>query len=67
MIGYLQVVLDVERDDADNVSQVIEGLGALSITIESGNGEECFDESSPSEPLWKKQCMSALFLKQEDL
>ncbi len=66
MAGYLQVVFDIEREQSVGVSLMIEDLGALSITIKSGNEQECFDESSPSEPLWEKQCMSALFQRETD-
>ena len=64
MEGYLQVGFNLDRSISEDVSWYLEDLGAISITIESANDERCFDESTPSEPLWEKQRLSALFLRE---
>ena len=66
MEGYLQVGFNLDRSISEEVSWYLEELGAISITIESANDERCFDESTPSEPLWEKQRLNVLFLRENE-
>ena len=57
----MQVSLNIERKFADQVTEIMESAGALSVSIASANEQECFDVASPGEPEWDYQRLSALF------
>jgi ribosomal protein L11 methyltransferase len=59
--GFVQVSLNIEREFADCVTEIMESAGALSVSIASANEQECFDVATPGEPEWDYQQLSALF------
>ena len=58
---YWQITLEANAVDADRVTEVLDSLGALSISVESANDEDTFDAALPGEPQWQSQKLTALF------
>jgi ribosomal protein L11 methyltransferase len=58
---YLQVSLTTGRERAGQIGDILEELGALSVTIQSADDEQSFDAALPGEPRWSRQSMVALF------
>ncbi|MEJ2176709.1 MAG: 50S ribosomal protein L11 methyltransferase [Gammaproteobacteria bacterium] len=58
---YLQLAVTTSRKDADLVCEWMGNEGALSVTVESANEQECFDEAAPGDPSWELQRLTALF------
>ncbi|MGI9316463.1 MAG: 50S ribosomal protein L11 methyltransferase [bacterium] len=58
---YLQVAVTTARKDAEFVCDFLSGEGALSVTVESANDQELFDEANPGDPAWEIQRLTALF------
>ena len=65
-MDYLQITLTTERDNAEQISDVLEELDALSITIESACMDDVFDAALPGDPRWKEQQVLALFSAETD-
>lgn len=63
---YWQVALEVGAAEADVVSEALDALGAISISIESANDEDAFDVALPGEPRWRRQRLTALFPGETD-
>lgn len=58
---YLQLAVTAARKDAEFVCEWMDNEGALSVTVESANEQECFDEAAPGDPSWELQRLTALF------
>jgi len=58
---FLQLAVTAARKDADFVCEWMDNEGALSVTVESANEQECFDEAAPGDPSWELQRLTALF------
>lgn len=58
---YLQLAVTTSRKDAELVCEWMGNEGALSVTVESANEQECFDEAAPGDPSWELQRLTALF------
>ncbi len=58
---WLQLSVAADRDHVDAVSEALEALGAVAVTV-SGAGEEALLEPLPGErPLWRQVRLQALF------
>ncbi len=58
---YLQVMLEISREESASVMDILERLGAMSVSI-CGAGDEVILEGDFSEdPYWKNQSLVALF------
>ncbi len=64
---FLQVSLELFREEAEHVVDTLDELGALSISIRSADDEDTYDEAFPGEPQWLQQSMVALFGPEIDL
>ena len=60
-MDYLQVAITTEKHSAEEMSVLLENVGALSVTVESANEEEIFDAAEPGDPAWLSQRLTALF------
>ena len=60
-MSYRQLCFTIERNTAEEASDYLFQHDALSITAESADGEECFDVSTPGDPNWLSQRLTALF------
>lgn len=58
---FYQIAVTAARKDADAICEWLDGEGALSVTVESANDQECFDEAIPGNPAWDYQKLTALF------
>jgi len=65
--AYVRISLDVAQSDSQLITAAMDAIGALSITIESADGEEIFDESTPGEPRWENQHVTLLFSGERDI
>lgn len=63
---YLQVSLTAEKNHAEAISAILEGMSSLSIMIESANDEACFDTAEPGQPKWALQRITALYPEEFD-
>ena len=67
MSDYVEISFQVEQQDAEPATRLMQTAGALSVTVESACLEDCFDESVPSEPSWQQQRLTGLFDEKVDL
>ena len=58
---YLQVAVTATKRNAEIISKWMDSEGALSVTVESANEEECYDAAAPADPSWELQRLTALF------
>ena len=58
---FLRVAVTAARNDARAICEWFDDEGALSVTVESANDQECFDEAVPGDPSWEYQRLTALF------
>ena len=58
---WLQLSLEVNRDQADNVSEVFESAGALSVTLVDAADEALLEPAPGEQPLWGRLRVVALF------
>ncbi|HSH43280.1 MAG TPA: 50S ribosomal protein L11 methyltransferase [Arenicellales bacterium] len=60
-MSYLQLRFHVQRDRADELSGVLEALGALSVTWENAGEDAYFEVAYPREPDWQRVHVTGLF------
>ena len=60
-MSYNQISFAIGKQQAEEVSDYLFEQGALSVTVQSANGEQQFDLATPSEPQWAAQMLAALF------
>jgi ribosomal protein L11 methyltransferase len=60
-VSYLQLRFQLERDRADDLNQVLDELGALSVTWENAGEDAYFEVAYPREPDWRHVCLTGLF------
>ena len=58
---YLQVSLNLAREEAEQVIGTLDAMGALSVSIRSADDEDAFDEVFSGDPQWLRQNLVALF------
>lgn len=60
-MSYQQLRFLVRRDRADELSDALQDLGALSVTWENAGDDSCFEVAYPREPDWEQVCVTGLF------
>jgi len=60
-VSYLQLRFHVRRERADELSSVLDDLGALSVTWENAGEDAYFEVAWPREPDWRQVCVTGLF------
>ena len=65
--SYIQVSLDIDQNQAESVSDILESYGALSVTITSADSQESFDVAQPGNPRWPEQRLCGLFEGNKDV
>lgn len=60
-MAYLQLRFHIRRDRADDLSGVLESLGALSVTWENAGEDAYFEVAWPREPDWRHVYVTGLF------
>lgn len=61
MQNWLKITITANINEAPRISEIFELMGALSVTVTSADNAIYFDESTPSQPKWATQQISALF------
>ncbi|MCY3770369.1 MAG: 50S ribosomal protein L11 methyltransferase [Gammaproteobacteria bacterium] len=67
MDRFVQVGVNISRDQADSVTKILQHHGAMSVTVTCSDDQECFDNALPGEPRWEHQRLCALFDPAEPL
>lgn len=60
-MSYLQLRFHIQRDRADELSGILETLGALSVTWENAGEDACYEIALPHEPDWRHVYVTGLF------
>lgn len=60
-MSYLQLRFHVQRERADELSGVLDALGALSVTWEDAGEDAYFEIAYPREPDWRQVSVTGLF------
>ena len=60
-MNWIQLSLQIERNQADLVSEVLIGLGSISITFSDTFDNAIYEPSVGQTPLWKNVTINALF------
>lgn len=60
-MSYLQLRFQVQRECADELSGILDALGALSVTWEDAGEDAYFEIAYPREPDWRQVYITGLF------
>lgn len=60
-MAYLQLRFHIRRERADNLNDILESLGALSVTWENAGEDAYFEIAWPREPDWRYLYVTGLF------
>lgn len=60
-MSYIQLRFLVARDRADPLNEILDGLGALSVTWENAGEDAYFEAAYPREPDWRRVYVTGLF------
>lgn len=60
-VSYLQLRFHIQRDRVDELSGILETLGALSVTWENAGEDACYEIAWPREPDWRHVYVTGLF------
>ena len=60
-MNWIQLSLQIERNQADLVSEVLMGLGSISITYSDTFDNAIYEPPGGQTPLWKNLTINALF------
>jgi len=66
-MGWLQIVVDVSGDRADEVSEAFTIMGALSVTVVDAGDEPLLEPAPGETPLWSNTRVIALFDTAQDI
>ncbi len=58
---WVQVTIEIDKNQADLASEVLMGLGSSAITYSDGRDEEIFEPPVGETPFWQKTKITALF------
>ena len=61
MPDWLKITAVTERESATRISEALDTLGALAVTVESAEDDLDCDEFIPGPPKWRRQAVSGLF------
>jgi len=60
-MGWQQISFEVQKSEVDLISEVLMGLGSLSITFSDAHGDAIYEPRVGATPLWEKVTVMALF------
>jgi ribosomal protein L11 methyltransferase len=60
-MDWQQISFEVQKSEVDLISEVLMGLGSLSITFTDAQGNDIYEPSVGTTPLWEKVIVTALF------
>jgi ribosomal protein L11 methyltransferase len=60
-MSWQQISCEVQKSEVDLISEVLMGLGSLSITFSDAQGDAIYEPPVGTTPLWKKVTVTALF------
>ena len=60
-MDWQQISFEVQKSEVDLISEVLEGLGSLSITFKDAQGNDIYEPPVGTTPLWEKVTVAALF------
>jgi len=60
-MSWLQIRFEVSKGDADLLSEALESVGALAVTLQSAGSDNLFDQVDESPTLWETTALTALF------
>ena len=60
-MDWQQISFEVQKSEVDLISEVLMGLGSLSITFKDAQGDDIYEPPVGTTPLWEKVTVTALF------
>jgi ribosomal protein L11 methyltransferase len=60
-MDWQQISFEVQKSEVDLISEVLMGLGSLSITFTDAQGNDIYEPPVGTTPLWEKVAVTALF------
>ena len=60
-MDWQQISFEVQKSEVDLISEVLVGLGSLSITFKDAQGNDIYEPPVGTTPLWEKVTVTALF------
>ena len=60
-MDWQQISFEVQKSEVDLISEVLMGLGSLSITFTDAQGTDIYEPPVGTTPLWEKVAVTALF------
>jgi ribosomal protein L11 methyltransferase len=60
-MDWMQLTLQTSKEQADFVSEILSGLGSVSITFANASGQDIFEPPVGETPLWQGVVITALF------
>jgi len=60
-MDWQQISFEVQKSEVDLISEVLVGLGSLSITFKDAQGNDIYEPPVGTTPLWEKVAVTALF------
>ena len=61
LMDWQQISFEVQKSEVDLISEVLMGLGSLSITFSDAQGDAIYEPPVGTTPLWEKVTVTALF------
>ena len=65
-MDWMQLTLETSKDQADFISEILMGLGSVSITFSDTHDDAIFEPPVGETPLWQDTTISALFAEDVD-
>lgn len=65
-MSWLQITFDVDADNAERISMMLELCGALSVSIQGPEDEHRLQQANEVQPLWRQNRVSGLFPEYTD-
>jgi len=66
-LHWLRIQFRVDASDYEQLSELLEGCLALSVSIENAGEDEFFEVAFPQKPTWEKVSVTALFYPEVDI
>jgi ribosomal protein L11 methyltransferase len=65
-MDWMQLTLETSKDQADFISEILMGLGSISVTFSDAHDDAIFEPPVGETPLWQDTTISALFAEDVD-
>jgi ribosomal protein L11 methyltransferase len=65
-MDWMQLTLETSKDQADFISEILMGLGSISVTFSDTHDDAIFEPPVGETPLWQDTTISALFAEDVD-